>query len=57
MTQQIPTPANTSPKRQTSSAFRRILLIPVLVFLFYLSFKYYVWATTPVKPQIIYADR
>lgn len=57
MAQQIPSPANSGSKRQTSSAFRRILFIPVLVFLFYLAFKYYVWAMTPVKPQIIYADR
>ncbi|KAF8604321.1 hypothetical protein BDV93DRAFT_440667 [Ceratobasidium sp. AG-I] len=57
MTQQIPTPASSGSKRSTTSAFRRVLLIPVLVFLFYLSFKYYVWATKPVQPEIIYADR
>ncbi|KAG9081210.1 hypothetical protein FRC06_005726 [Ceratobasidium sp. 370] len=57
MAQQIPTPASSVAKRSTHSAFRRVLLIPVTVFVLYLSFKYYVWATTPVKPQIIYADR
>ncbi|KAB5592245.1 hypothetical protein CTheo_4290 [Ceratobasidium theobromae] len=56
MAQQIPSPASQS-KRPSTSVFRRIFMIPVFVFMTYLLFKYYVWVTTPAKPQIIYADR
>ncbi|KAG8738822.1 hypothetical protein FRC12_016542 [Ceratobasidium sp. 428] len=57
MAPQIPTPASSTSKRSTHSAFRRVLLIPVVIFALYLSFKYYTWVTTPVKPEIVYADR
>ncbi|KAH7333584.1 hypothetical protein B0J17DRAFT_675989 [Rhizoctonia solani] len=56
MAQQIPTPASSSGKK-SASVFRRVLAIPVLVFVMYLLFKSYTWVATPRKPEIIYADR
>ncbi|CAE6501695.1 unnamed protein product [Rhizoctonia solani] len=56
MAQQIPTPASSGAKK-SANAFRRILMIPVLVFVIYLAFKSYTWVATPKKPEIIYADR
>ncbi|KAG8693340.1 hypothetical protein FRC11_002968, partial [Ceratobasidium sp. 423] len=56
MAQQIPTPASSGGKKP-ANAFRRVLLIPVLVFMMYLFFKSYSWVTTARKPEIVYADR
>ncbi|CAE6398638.1 unnamed protein product [Rhizoctonia solani] len=56
MAQRIPTPASSSSKKP-ASAFRRVVMIPVLVFMMYLLFKSYTWMATPKKPEIIYADR
>ncbi|CAE6459424.1 hypothetical protein ACGC1H_004048 [Rhizoctonia solani] len=56
MAKQIPVPASSGEKRP-ANAFRRIMMIPVLVFMIYLAFKSYTWVAVPKKPEIIYADR
>ncbi|KAJ1300735.1 hypothetical protein OPQ81_002379 [Rhizoctonia solani] len=56
MAQQIPSPASSIGKKPPS-ALRRVLMIPVVIFVVYLLFKSYTWVATPKQPQIIYADR